>query len=116
MGYVSNDYSKKHIMVLYDLNNSLVPKKIFREMTVVGVRFDVCTDPQKLMNLIHSSILQHDKLVKNSIRLGTRMREDKDNTKEVYIEAIKYLNVQPVIWSENNYCFQSQPTKILLEV
>jgi beta-N-acetylhexosaminidase len=92
---VSNDYSKKHIMVLYDLNNWLVPKKIFRELTIVGVRFDVCTDPQKLMNLIHSSILQHDKLVKNSIRLGTRMREDKDNTKEVYIEAIKYLTNSP---------------------
>ncbi|MDN6571417.1 MAG: hypothetical protein L0L22_10510 [Staphylococcus equorum] len=93
---VSNNYSKKkHIMVLYDLNNWLVPKKIFRELTIVGVRFDVCTDPQKLMNLIHSSILQHDKLVKNAIRLGTRMREDKDNTKELYIEAIKYLTNSP---------------------
>lgn len=90
----NNNSKKKHIMVLHDLNNWLVPKKIFRELTIVGVRFDVCTDPQKLMNLIHNSSLQHNQLITNDIRLET-MKDEKDNTKELYIEAIKYLTNSP---------------------
>lgn len=87
----NNNSKKKHIMVLYDLNNWLVPKKIFRELTIVGVRFDVCTDAQKLMNLIHNSSLQDNQLIVNDIRLEMRMKDERDNTKELYIEAIKYL-------------------------
>lgn len=91
---ISNKHSKKkNIMVLDDLNNWLVPKKIFRELTIVGVRFDVCTDPQKLMHLINNSQGQKE-LLNEKHAAGLQidyMERERDNTKEMYMEAVKFL-------------------------
>lgn len=41
-----------HAMVLRELSAWSVPQKIFRELTIVGVRFDICTQAEKLSGLI----------------------------------------------------------------
>lgn len=41
-----------HAMVLRDLTNWSVPTKIFRELTIVGVRFDICLRAEKIQSLV----------------------------------------------------------------
>lgn len=41
-----------HIMVLHQLSSWSVPQKIFRELMIVGVRFDICLQMDKLRALI----------------------------------------------------------------
>lgn len=54
----NKDVPRKHIMVLQDMTNWQVPKKIFRELMIVGVRFDLCSEPEKLMVLVDRVILE----------------------------------------------------------
>lgn len=68
----------KKIMLLTDLGSWLVPKKIFRELMIVGVRFDICSDPDHLLQL-----------VSRSERLAESL-----HTKSIYLEAIKYAQNQ----------------------
>lgn len=77
MGWLAAEPSdKRHVMVLRNLNQWLVPQKIFRELMIVGVRFDMCSDPEKLMRLIDKSTRE----------------KDVDNHKSLYMEAVSYLN------------------------
>lgn len=79
---------KKHIMLLEGLDTWLVPKKIFRELMIVGVRFDICNDPSKLMTLIerYVSDTSDEKVddVKGEI-------DERQGIKTLYKEAVKYL-------------------------
>ncbi|KAG7662042.1 uncharacterized protein J8A68_004430 [[Candida] subhashii] len=79
---ISRSHRKKYVMVLHDLENWTVPKKIFRELTIVGVRFDICNDGEKLMNLIDRSI-QH-----------STNEDDINSIKTIYGEAVKHLRNQ----------------------
>lgn len=54
-GWNVNGGRKKHILVLNELDTWLVPKKIFRELMIVGIRFDICNDPERLMGLINKN-------------------------------------------------------------
>jgi Beta-glucosidase-related glycosidases len=78
----SEDLRKKFIMILNDMENWLVPKKIFRELMIVGVRFDICSDPKKLLKLIDRSM--NDSEAVDNI-------DDRQNIKSLYLEAIKHL-------------------------
>lgn len=84
---------KKHIMVLNDLNNWLVPKKIFRELTIVGVRFDICTNPEKLMKLIDSNSMHNEKVAEkgDTESSDVLIKNERNSVKELYMEAIKYV-------------------------
>lgn len=73
----------KHFMILHDLIGWSVPKKIFRELMIVGVRFDICTHPEKLMTLINKTISQK-----------SRQEEESKYIKQIYMEAVKYLTNQ----------------------
>lgn len=76
---ITVDSSKmRQVMLLDDIKNWLVSKKIFRELMIVGVRFDICTDPEKLLNLINRSI-------------DTDEKNNEDLLRAVYLEALKYL-------------------------
>ncbi|KAG2733582.1 hypothetical protein G9P44_003107 [Scheffersomyces stipitis] len=76
--------AKKYVMQLGDLDNWSVPKKIFRELMIVGVRFDICSDPEKLMKLIARSTKENE----NS--------DDNKGIKGLYLEAVKHLgNTSP---------------------
>lgn len=68
----------KKIMVLHDLGSWLVPKKIFRELMIVGVRFDICSDPEELLRMISRSEQYSETL----------------HVKNIYLEAIKYVQNQ----------------------
>lgn len=55
VGWDVSDQSKlwpAHIMVLHELSSWSVPQKIFRELMIVGVRFDICLQMDKLKALI----------------------------------------------------------------
>ncbi|ODV77202.1 glycoside hydrolase family 3 protein [Suhomyces tanzawaensis NRRL Y-17324] len=80
---VHKDLRKKYVMVLDGLEKWLVPKKIFRELMIVGVRFDICSDPEKLMKLIDRSI--------RDLAKGTQEQEEIESIKNLYLEAIKHL-------------------------
>lgn len=85
---------KKHVMLLRDLSGWSVPKKIFRELMIVGVRFDICTHPEKLMRLIETSTSKL--LVREDAQDGEGLSAeddlfDKQSTKSLYLEAVKYL-------------------------
>ncbi|CUM68615.1 uncharacterized protein PRCAT00006342001 [Priceomyces carsonii] len=69
---------RKHIMLLSDLESWVVPNKIFRELMIVGVRFDIGTDSSKLMNLVNTC-------------------ED-EQVKRMYVEAIKSINRHSTIY------------------
>lgn len=43
---------EKHIMIIHNLINWQVPSHIFRELKIIGVRFDICQDFQNLIQLI----------------------------------------------------------------
>lgn len=62
---------KKYIMVLRNMPQWQVPKKIFRELMIVGVRFDICADALKLMPMVAQTC-------------GT--------TKALYLEAIRLIH------------------------
>lgn len=133
-----NKLRKKHIMLLKDLKTWLVPKKIFKELMIVGIRFDLCTDPEKLMNLLgktkrgklkpksddddeeeddeddeedneqgdeeeeeedeedhndnNSNVDGKSGTKKDSISRKQMVKEEKENIKEIYLEAIKHLD------------------------
>ncbi|RLV90885.1 Beta-hexosaminidase [Spathaspora sp. JA1] len=74
---------KKKVMIIRNLESWVVPKKIFHELMIVGVRFDICSNPDKLMQLIESSIKDNP--------------DDEDdclNKSNLYLEAIKYIRNQ----------------------
>lgn len=48
----SSRLKQAHAVILKELSAWTVPRKIFRELTIVGVRFDVCMQPDKLQALI----------------------------------------------------------------
>lgn len=54
---VDKEVVRKYIMILQDMTNWQVPKKIFRELMIVGVRFDICNEPEKLMVLVDRVII-----------------------------------------------------------
>ncbi|KAK6457435.1 glycosyl hyrolase, family 3-like protein [Scheffersomyces xylosifermentans] len=70
---------KKYVMLLKDINNWSVPKKIFRELMIVGVRFDICSDAEKLMKMIARSLKDNES------------SEDNDSIEGLYLEAVKHL-------------------------
>ncbi|KAK6197864.1 glycosyl hyrolase, family 3-like protein [Scheffersomyces amazonensis] len=74
----SDKLHKKYVMVLDDLDKWSVPKKIFRELMIVGVRFDICSDPEKLIKLIERATK-----VENS--------DYNKDLKNLYLEAIRHL-------------------------
>ncbi|CAH6718272.1 hypothetical protein CLIB1444_01S03048 [[Candida] jaroonii] len=111
--------SKKFIMRLTGLDKWSVPKKIFRELMIVGVRFDICSDPEKLMELINKrtgtvnedstrsdangsdskdTIMNSDNEDDNDNDLGNSKKfpemdiDEKIRIKSLYGEAIKHLN------------------------
>ncbi|OBA23608.1 glycoside hydrolase [Metschnikowia bicuspidata var. bicuspidata NRRL YB-4993] len=43
---------KEYVMVLQNLTEWSVPTKIFRELTIVGIRFDVCLQPTRLQEFL----------------------------------------------------------------
>lgn len=49
---VSSRLKESHVVILNELSAWSVPQKIFRELTIVGVRFDICMQPDKLQALI----------------------------------------------------------------
>lgn len=54
-----HDYSRlslSNILVLKDLSNWTVPQKIFRELMIVGVRFDICLQTDKLHEMVNRVI------------------------------------------------------------
>lgn len=85
---------KKHMMLLRDLPGWSVPKKIFRELMIVGVRFDICTHPEKLLALIETSTSKlpasDDSPDDESVSAEDDLL-DKQSTKSLYMEAVKYL-------------------------
>lgn len=86
--------SRKHIMILENLSKWLVPKKIFRELMIVGVRFDICSNPEKLMNLINKStkkIEEGEEEISETKKLEEELQES-INIKTLYLEAIKHLD------------------------
>lgn len=83
---IGRSIRKKYVMVLHDLENWAVPKKIFRELTIVGVRFDICNDAEKLMNLIDRSLLKQDS--------NEAIDDDCYNLRNIYAEAVKHLRNQ----------------------
>lgn len=55
VGWDINEQSKlwpAHVMVLNELSSWSVPQKIFRELMIVGVRFDICLQMEKLQELV----------------------------------------------------------------
>lgn len=86
----------KHIMILNDLINWSVPKKIFRELMIVGVRFDICTHPEKLMTLINKTISQKPTDEDDgSDKKGDELKTAENKyIKQIYMEAVKYLTNQ----------------------
>ncbi|PVH17599.1 uncharacterized protein CXQ87_000490 [Candidozyma duobushaemuli] len=55
VGWDINEQSKSwpaHVMVLNELSSWSVPQKIFRELMIVGVRFDICSQMEKLQELV----------------------------------------------------------------
>jgi beta-N-acetylhexosaminidase len=74
---VNKNTKKNRIMAIHDLKSWQVSKKIFRELMIVGVRFDVCTDLEKLVKLV-------DKAASLSIDNGMQL-------KQIYVEAIKHI-------------------------
>jgi beta-N-acetylhexosaminidase len=83
--------NRKHIMVLDNLSTWLVPKKIFRELMIVGVRFDICSNPQKLMSLIEKSS-QRERPTENpdASTEDSAATLKMDHFQELYTEAIRY--------------------------
>lgn len=49
---LSSRLKEAHVVMLKELSAWTVPQKIFRELTIVGVRFDICMQPDKLQALI----------------------------------------------------------------
>lgn len=49
---ISSRLRQAHVVMLKELSKWAVPQKIFRELTIVGVRFDICMQPDKLQALI----------------------------------------------------------------
>lgn len=94
---VNNKLRKKLIMRLNNLNTWEVPKKIFRELMIVGVRFDICQDPGKLMDLIYETNSKDeeeghksDDERSESEELAPEMPvQDKRQIEILYLEAIK---------------------------
>ena len=74
---ISKNTKKNRIMVIHDLNSWQVSKKIFRELMIVGVRFDICTDPEKLVKLV-------EKAASHSTDSGKQL-------KQIYVESIKHI-------------------------
>lgn len=99
---------KKHIMLLNDLATWQVPQKIFRELMIVGVRFDICNDPEKLINLLNRSnehiqqetgeqdeeAILDEEGMDNDDKLYTRkaIREENEFVQQIYQQAISCLN------------------------
>lgn len=87
-----NKADKKYLMLLDDLPNWQVPKKIFRELMIVGVRFDICVNLESLMNLIDSHCKHNNKPDKDKRGFVSELSLHVSLTKDLYFEAIKYLN------------------------
>ncbi|KAI3404470.2 hypothetical protein KGF56_002767 [Candida oxycetoniae] len=54
VGWEDNRSCKKHIMILNSLDGWQVPSRILKELMIVGVRFDICNNPEQLSSLIDS--------------------------------------------------------------
>lgn len=69
-----------HAMLLRDLAKWAVPAKIFRELTIVGVRFDICLQPDKL-----------EQLIERTTSNTTNEFENNAHIHELYREAITHV-------------------------
>ncbi|EMG45957.1 nagZ Beta-hexosaminidase [Candida maltosa Xu316] len=83
VGWNKHQSEKKHIMILKNASSWQVPTKILQEIMIVGVRFDICTEPTKLMNLLERSLQG----------ANDADARDKRGVKNLYLEAIKYLKI-----------------------
>lgn len=79
VGWEIKEDKRKNVLILKDLMNWSVPQKIFRELMIVGVRFDICNQPEKLMELIERCTKEEGDDEKTAM------------TKQLYMEAVKYL-------------------------
>lgn len=66
---------KRYIMALANLGKWQVPQKIFRELMIVGVRFDICLDSAQLMDLVK------------------RLAEQGTNMPGLYREAVAHIGL-----------------------
>ncbi|KAI5967625.1 hypothetical protein CANMA_002805 [Candida margitis] len=57
LGWEDDKSQKKWILVLNELSQWSVPERILKELMIVGVRFDVCTEQRQLEKLIQSGSL-----------------------------------------------------------
>ncbi|EGV60595.1 glycoside hydrolase [Yamadazyma tenuis ATCC 10573] len=79
--------NKRYIMMLDDLERWSVPKKIFRELMIVGVRFDICNDADKVMNFINKN---NEAAINKQLRREA-LKDELEHTKSLYLKTIKYL-------------------------
>ncbi|CAI5755515.1 unnamed protein product [Candida verbasci] len=69
----SGNLISKSMMVLNNVNEWSVPKKILKELMIVGIRFDICNDTNQLLNLLENT------------------NDNNENLKQIYNESIKKL-------------------------
>lgn len=58
---------KQHVLILRDLMNWSVPPKILRELTMVGVRFDICQDKETIYTLLKNSSEQAQRVFNEAV-------------------------------------------------
>lgn len=79
---VPEKLKKKKILYLDNMSSWTVPEKIFRELMIVGVRFDICKDAQKLTSFIE----------RNCSDEQNSSSEDRDILKLLYMGSMRYFS------------------------
>lgn len=87
-----------HVMVLRELSTWAVPQKIFRELMIVGVRFDICLQTDKLEALIEraaSGGTQEESPDASATPESTEAENADKNRqiRQLYREAMSYVSV-----------------------
>lgn len=93
----SSRLKQANVVILKELSAWTVPQKIFRELTIVGVRFDICMQPDKLQALIEratSNVTPESGAGSNGDPppLNTEEQTDRNrHTRYLYQEAINCM-------------------------
>lgn len=101
--------NKKQIMVLDNFLEWRVPQKIFRELMVVGVRFDMCTHADKIMKLVNNNCT----VKPNEEESNLVSFREKINLKMLYLESIKYIKENSISGTKIVYALEPKSQNVL---
>lgn len=93
----SSRLKQAHVMLLRELSAWSVPQKIFRELTIVGVRFDICMQPDKLQALIERATTTTENTGAGAAADASGLNDDEladrnRHTRYLYQEAVNCMS------------------------